>query len=101
MTTLPSAEVTAWAPPLPKAQGSRKRASTIMLESMAAGATLRITHTDMCCRWPDYPSTCSLASVVSRLRLQHGWNIELYHEAKHVAVVRRLEDRTSGRTSNG
>lgn len=56
------------------------------VKALKPGDCKRIFHDDLIC----VKGKCSLFAVVSRCRKQ-GWVIEAYHEALHIAVVRRLK----------
>jgi hypothetical protein len=65
--------------------------SVEILKKTKPGMVLRINHPDVNCH-SDFAGnrTCGLKAELTRLRKQ-GWEIESYHEADHIIVVRRTK----------
>ena len=76
--------------------GRSKSSQTII--DMKVGEIKKITHPDVICKTRHYTTnnkkqsrrSCSLLSVITKLRKEKHWQIEQYHEADHIIVVRRL-----------
>lgn len=68
--------------------GGRKLSESVnALRQLQVGEVKRIIHDDIKC-----DRTCSLGAAICRLNNSRGgWELEYYHEAKHVLVVRRLK----------
>jgi hypothetical protein len=82
-------ENTKWNPPDKVGRhGHNSSDSRVVLDTLLPGDCVRITHTDLSCNWEDGTGSCSLCAVVN-LKKRGGWDLEIYHEKRFVAVVRR------------
>lgn len=78
-----------WEPPYNyEHHGRTGSKSTQAAHHLKVGDVKRIFHDDLCCT----VKTCSLSQVFIRLR-RKGKTFLYYHEAPHVLVVKRLEDK--------
>ncbi|KKL91652.1 hypothetical protein LCGC14_1892610 [marine sediment metagenome] len=79
-----------WKPPRHSRGGHPAAESTQSLRGVKVGETKRIRHPDVHCAFVSKgQGSCSLYQQVKKLRVQ-GWEIQAYHEADHVLVVRRV-----------
>lgn len=86
-------ETCEWNPP-PLYRTPNKK-STQAIKDMNVGDVKRIVHPEVKCSIKTFKSgdtirSCTLSSILTKQR-KLGWEIEYYHEADHVAVVRRLK----------
>ena len=81
-----------WEPWRKPSRGSKPSESTLALRALQVGDVKRIVHDDVACnpRREGRDGHCSLSDSICRLRKQ-GWEIEYYHEAPHIMVVRRTK----------
>ena len=81
-----------WEPLRKPSRGSKPSESTLALRALQVGDVKRIVHDDVACnsRREGGDGNCGLRDPIRQLRLQ-GWEIEYYHEAPQVLVVRRTK----------
>ena len=62
------------------------------LTDMMPGEVKRIHHDDLMCHYSKRGTgtSCTISGILYQLRKQ-GWEIEYYHEAQYLAVVRRVK----------
>ena len=62
------------------------------LTDMMPGEVKRIYHDDLTCHYGKRQADrrCTISGILHQLRKQ-GWEIEYYHEAQYIAVVRRVK----------
>ena len=84
----PRMEDAEWNPPNSSNIGRPLSTSARLLRSLKPGQVKRIYHPDVVCQG----RTCTLATMMVRLRKTQGWKVKAYHEAPHVMVVAREPD---------
>lgn len=83
-----------WEPPL--GRNPRLSLSALAVHMLKPGDVKRIPHDDVRCTILSSKADdkrqvrCSLAQIIGRLRRNHGWVIDYYHEHSNVLVVRRI-----------
>jgi len=78
-------EDTEWKPP--RGKGRVVSNSVRGLRGIKPGETKRIYHPDIVCNPSE--KSCHLQHELHKLRKTQGWEVESYHEAPHIMVVRR------------
>ncbi len=89
-------ETVEWNPPKVVHSGLSK--SALAITNLQPGDSKRIVHGDLKCQIKPYTRngktisgrTCSLQPTIYKLR-KKGWELEYYHEADHIMVIRRLK----------
>lgn len=79
-----------WAPKR-AGTGRNPSPSTTAVRALKVGDVKRITHEELHCKLEHYKANCSLGTAIINLRHQLGWELEYYHEAEHILVVRRTK----------
>ena len=81
-----------WEPLRKPSRGNNPSESTLAVRTLQVGDVKRIVHDDVVCERAreGRGGRCSLSAAICRLRKQ-GWEIEYYHEAPHIMVVRRTK----------
>ena len=73
---------------------SRMSKSALALQGLKVGEVKRIVHPELICKVKTYSGNrgraCSLQPTIYKLR-KGGWELDFYHEADHIIVVRRTK----------
>lgn len=86
---MPKMESAEWNCPDRVYKGKEMSQSAKFLRNIKLGEVKRIVHDDLACHGKS--SKCSLSNAIFTLEKASGCKFEHYHEAAHVAVVRRIK----------